>query len=163
MYIPRYVIGIIISLLFFIPPFVTIEVLKVSEKDMVHKITLMSSASNNQYWSAINKINRVAPKVIESEIGDFPQSYIDSSLQHAEESAKRAKDMGPEVFEAQERLRLLLCLELGLSYAAIVAFFFFAFPRRPLLKFVSFMIPPVGFLLLFVPERFLPQEKTKQA
>lgn len=163
MYIPRYIIAIIISLLFFFPPFVTMEVLKTCEINNRHNITNITSALNYQYWSAINKINRVAPKVIESEIGDFPQSYIDSALQYAQGSTKRAKDMVPEVVEADQRFRLLLFLELGLSYVAIIVFFSFAFSRRPLLKFVSFMIPPLGFLLLLVPERFLPKIKNQQA
>lgn len=163
MYIPRRLLAIIISFLFFFPPFVTIAAIKLAEKDMQQKITTLSSSLQYQYWSTLNKIHDVAPNLIEEKIGNFPKSYIEDGMQSAEENGKRARSMLPDVSNATERFRFLLGLEFGLSYMAIVAFFFFAFQRRPLLKFVSFMLPPLGFILLLLPERYLPKAKIKEA
>lgn len=163
MYIPRWLLAIIISFLLFYPPYVTITALRLADKDIQQITATLSSSLQYQYWSTLNKISSVAPHLIEDQIGNFPKSYIEEEMQSAEENGQRARNMVPDISAAKKQFRFLMGLEFALSYMAIVAFFFFAFRGRPLLKFVSFMLPPVGFLLLLVPERFLPQDKSKQA
>ncbi|WP_298150782.1 hypothetical protein [Flavobacterium sp.] len=155
MNIPRPVLAIILAIFFLLPPLIIKQSIDYGKMELQHKVRFISSTQELKYWRAIDKINKVAPEVVASEIGNFPQTYIDYVIAASEKTLNSARFMSSDVQSLGSNFRLLIILEFGLSYVIFATIFYFAFRRRTLVFISSLLIPPLGIMLLLVPERYL--------